>query len=322
MKHDIVFGIDGGGTRSRIAVATLSGDILCRLEGASTNMYASSHEQVERVLTELLSDACAKCGCALSDIAGGCLGSAGLSRPNERKKFSAFFSQLLGSDVPVALCNDAEILLVGGIGKLEGICVIAGTGSIALGRLVDGTLARAGGLGWRLGDEGSAWWIVQQAVCRSLRSEERRDYPTGLLTPLLGHFGLCEAWELVPLFNGDSLDKGRIASAAPLVTIAAQDGDPLALDILHRAADELYGLVASIVRQLPELGSSRLVNAGGVFEHDDVVSVRFEAQLRKHLPQVIHEPAEGSALDGALLLAEDAVAATGRIDARNGDRSF
>jgi hypothetical protein len=34
------------------------------------------------------------------------------------------------------------------------------------------------------------------------------------------------------------------------------------------------------------------------------------------------KPAEGSALDGALLLAKDAVAATGRIDARNGERSF
>jgi hypothetical protein len=79
-----------------------------------------------------------------------------------------------------------------------------------------------------------------------------------------GAFRALRSMGTCPVIQRRLAGQSRIASAAPLVTIAAQDGDPLALDILHRAADELYGLVASIVRQLPELGSSRLVNAGGV----------------------------------------------------------
>lgn len=307
MADRLVFGIDGGGTRSRIAVATMSGEILCRLEGGSTNMYASHAEQVAYVLRGLIEDACSSCGCKVSDLAGGCIGSAGLSRPEEKAKFRALFTDLLGSDVPVQLCNDAEILLVGGVGALQGICLIAGTGSIALGRLADGTLVRSGGMGWRLGDEGSAWWIAQESVRRMLRSEEQRDLPTGMCEPLLEHFGVRESWEMIPLFNTIGLDKGTIASAAPLVTKAALQGDPLALDILGQAAKELLSLVSSIIIRLPALSDARLVCAGGVMEHDRIVVSEFRRLLADTFPSVKLEEASGTALDGALRLAREAV---------------
>lgn len=307
MADRLIFGIDGGGTRSRIALASLSGEVLCRLEGASTNMYASQSEHVVETLRGLIEDACATCGRSVSDISAGCIGSAGLSRPQEREKFSSALLDLLGPDVPVKLCNDAEILLVGGVGDLQGICLVSGTGSIASGRLADGTLVRSGGMGWRLGDEGSAWWIGQQAICRGLRSEEFRDMPTGMMGELLHHFQLNENWELIPLFNNTSLDKAAIASAAPIVTKAALQGDVLALDILHCAAEELYRLVASIVWQLPALSEARLVCAGGVMEYDSVVIEGFRGLLSDGLPAIHWMDAKGTALDGALILAQGAL---------------
>ncbi len=307
MAGDLVFGIDGGGTRSRIILATRDGNVLSRLEGASTNMYASQSGNVAGVLRRLIEDACTACGRSVSEIAAGCIGSAGLSRPPERALFSAAFAELLGTGVPVRLCDDSEILLVGGVGELQGVCLVAGTGSIAFGRLSDGRTARAGGLGWRLGDEGSAWWIGQQAVCRTLRSYETRDIPTGMMAGLLRHFQVQESWELIPLFNGKSLDKAAIAAAAPLVTVAAKQGDALALDILRQAAEELYALVSSVVNHLPPLAESRLVCAGGVMEHDEIVGVELRRILSDKMPDMKWSVPEGTALDGALILAMEAL---------------
>lgn len=307
MAGGLVFGIDGGGTRSRIALSTRDGDILCRLEGTSTNIYATQSGQVAETLRKLIEDACAECGRSVSEIVAGCIGSAGLSRPRERAMFKAAFADLLGARIPVRLCDDSEILLVGGIGELQGVCLVAGTGSIAFGRLADGSSARAGGMGWRLGDEGSAWWIGQQAVCRMLRSMEQRDIPTGMMSGLLHHFQVQESWELIPLFNGNLLDKAVIAAAAPIVTIAAQQGDALALDILHQAADELYLLVASVVGRLPALRESRFVCAGGVMEHDKIILDDFRRIMSERLPAMNWMKPEGSALDGALILAMEAV---------------
>lgn len=307
MTSPVVFGIDGGGTRSRIALATPSGEILSKLEGRSTNLYASDPKEVFPILKTLIQDVCKISGHTIADIAGGCIGNAGLSRPTEKATFQHFFQQLLGAETPVLLCNDAEILMAGGLGDIQGLCLIAGTGSIALGRLSDGRTMRAGGLGWRLGDEGSAWWIAQQAVQRSLRSKEQREMPTSMLSPLMEYFKLNDPNQFVPLFNGSVLDKAAIAGAAPIVTAAAITGDELATDILHIAAAELVGLIDSIVKRVPELESSSLVCAGGVLEHDTIVLPEFRRKLHQLLPKITIQKSKGDALEGALLLARNGI---------------
>ena len=56
-----------------------------------------------------------------------------------------------------------EAALLGAFDGGPGIVVIAGTGSTALGRAADGALCRVGGHGYLLGDEGSGYWIGNQA---------------------------------------------------------------------------------------------------------------------------------------------------------------
>ena len=306
LKTELIFGIDGGGTRSRIALATLSGEVIYTLEGRSTNAYASDND-MQKTITDLINNACLKAGVSITSLIAGCLGNAGLSRPNEKVQFKRYFESFLGKDVPVLLCNDAEILLAGGAGGVQGLCIITGTGSIALGRDADGMLIRAGGLGWRLGDEGSAWWIAQQGVQRTLRSLEGRDLETSLLQPLLSYFRLERTEDFVALFNGTKLDKACIAAVAPLVTRAGLEGDLLALDILHEAANELVSLVVSVVRRMPKLSDACLVYAGGVLQHDQVVMPKFAEQLSNVYPDMILTKGKGDALDGAVLLAKDAL---------------
>ena len=67
----------------------------------------------------------------------------------------------------------SEAAYRGALGDAPGILLLAGTGSIALGRDGRGRWARAGGLGPLLGDEGSAFWIGREWLRIARRDAER-----------------------------------------------------------------------------------------------------------------------------------------------------
>jgi N-acetylglucosamine kinase-like BadF-type ATPase len=238
----------------------------------------------------------------IQDVAAGCFGSAGLGRDEEQKLFRGFFDNLLGKDFPVKLCTDGEILLCGGLENLEGYCLIAGTGSIALGRSLSGALVRSGGLGYMLGDEGSAAWIGRTAIARTLRSLEKRDISTGMLPLILETSGLTESNELIKYVHHDA-DKAKIARLAPAVTQAARQGDPLALDILRIGAEELVLLIKSVLSRSPWITRRELVLAGGVMEHDEIVTNKLKESLAKDFPRLLVSSPKGTALEGACMLA-------------------
>jgi N-acetylglucosamine kinase-like BadF-type ATPase len=98
-------------------------------------------------------------------------------------------------------------------------------------------------------------------------------------------------------------DKAKIAALAPLVTAAARRGDPLALDILQTGAAELVLLVRSVLEQSPRIKNQALVLAGGVIEHDEMVTGRLRESLSREFPRLSVVTPKGSALDGACMLA-------------------
>jgi len=285
MKNAVFFGIDGGGTCSRIALTDKQGNVLVRHNAGSTNIYSVTKDEVFNNLSELLDTVLKNAGLDKKDLAAGCLGSAGLGREGERILYREFFDSLAGKDFPVKLCSDAEILLCGGLKGLEGYCLIAGTGSVAFGRSRDGRLVRAGGHGYMLGDEGSAAWIGRTAIARTLRSLENRDLLTQMLPLILRAAGLAQSGDLIRYVHHDA-DKAKIASLAPAITTAARDGDPLALDILHAGARELALLVKSVTDQSPWIAQRDLVIAGGVMEHDEILVNRLKEILSLELPEI------------------------------------
>lgn len=290
------FGIDGGGTRSRLRVFDWeTGEEVCRLVGESTNMYGVGTSRAQANMMALLS----KAGLPLEAYRGGCIGSAGLGRAQEQGIWAAFMAQQL-PDCPVCLCNDGEILLAGSLRSTSGYALIGGTGSLALGRSPSGDVVRAGGLGYMLGDEGSAVWIGWQAISRSLRSAEGRDLPTALLPKLLAHFSLNHAEDFVALLH-QRFVKSEIASAAQCVLDEAQS-DLLAADIAALAARELALLAQSVVRRLP-MRSMRLAMSGGVLENSALIRGQVQAALAADYPEMRFVVGEGDAVAGACMLA-------------------
>ena len=88
------------------------------------------------------------------------IGMPGMRSPRHAKDVSRTLSLRCGC--PVRVTGDGETAQLGVFGGGPGIVVIAGTGCAAVGR--EGQrLFRAGGHGFLLGDEGSAYWLGQAA---------------------------------------------------------------------------------------------------------------------------------------------------------------
>lgn len=300
-----VFGIDGGGTSSRLRLEDLRGGLLFYGEGGSTNPHSNSTEVVRGVLTTLFRRAYAETGLGAEDCEAGFVGSAGIDRADDRAPFAELVRRAGGLLCPVAVGNDAEPALVGALGDTEGILLIAGTGSIAYGRARDGFSVRAGGWGHLLGDEGSAFRIAFDALARGMRSAEGRDLPTRLLGEGLSFFALREASELVPFVYG-GLDKSKIASFARVVAEARGRGDPLAVDLFTTAVRELALLVESVYSRIEDrLSMPRLVFRGGLIEADAWLRTSLRARLAERLPRLEILQAQADAATGACRLARE-----------------
>ncbi|HWR11493.1 MAG TPA: BadF/BadG/BcrA/BcrD ATPase family protein [Rectinemataceae bacterium] len=299
----VVFGVDGGGTSTRLRLADEDNRELWegRTEGVNPNAVPKALV-IER-LRELFAEAFAATALSAQDLSAGCLGIAGMDRAHERAEMEEILRGTLGFSCPLELLSDPDIALVGGLKRLEGYLLIAGTGSIAIVRLADGTRFRAGGLGHYLSDEGSAFYIGFQAICRSLRSIEGRDLPTAMLDPLLERFGLRESGDFVR-FVYHGFDKARIAGAADLVELHRAAGDPLALAIMDSARDELVRLVASVRgRAQDRIADPSIVLSGGLLDHNPWLRGSVLDRLKIECPGLKPVVPAESASYGACMLA-------------------
>ena len=112
--------------------------------------------------------------------------------------------------------GDADTARYGAFLGAPGIVVIAGTGSVALGW--DGErFAYAGGHGYLLGDEGSAYWIGREAVRAALRFDEQTGGSELIYRTVTQATG-PDLDVLIGEVNAHPADRGRLAVLAPAVT--------------------------------------------------------------------------------------------------------
>ncbi len=106
-----------------------------------------------------------------AQVLGLAVAARGAWRPSERR---AAGRRLGGLARRTRVVADVEAALHGALGDQPGILLLAGTGSIALGRDARGRVARAGGLGPLVGDEGSAFWIGREWLRRAAGPDAAR----------------------------------------------------------------------------------------------------------------------------------------------------
>jgi N-acetylglucosamine kinase-like BadF-type ATPase len=272
-----VLGIDAGGTKTVCQLANGRAEVLAEARGGGANLQAVGELEVEKVLHEVMEDAIGDRDIVPSAI---CLGIAGVDRADDARVVRAIMRRI-GHKAKTLVVNDALVALEAGAPAQPGVVVIAGTGSIAYGRNDHNQAARAGGWGYVLGDEGSGYWIGRAALRAVLREADRRGAPTALTPLVLQHYGVARAQDLIHQVYHAALRPSAIAALAQCVQGAFDTGDPVAIGILRRAADELESFAVSVAARLGIAGSAfPFVLSGGIFR----AVPWLEQELTRRLP--------------------------------------
>ncbi len=258
-----VLGIDAGGTKTVALLAEETGRVVSRAEGGGANLRTHGELGVEKVLHGLVEEVEGPGGPRPEALA---LGIAGADRPEDEAVLRAILRRL-GFRDRVVVTNDARIAFVAGCSSARvGLALVCGTGSIAWGRNASGEVARSGGWGWHLGDEGSGFWIGVRAVREALRAEDGRGPVTRLQELLNDHFEIAAPGQILRSVYDGEFPRSRVAAFATRVEEAALSGDETARGILEAAVQEL-ALAASSVRERLRLASTPhdVVLSGGTF---------------------------------------------------------
>ncbi|KUN09652.1 ATPase [Streptomyces yokosukanensis] len=203
-------------------------------------------------------------------------------------------------DAPALVVGDAELLLPAA-GLDRGIALVAGTGSVAVGRRADGTPVQVGGWGAVLGDEGGAAGLVREAARVCWAAHDRGEPPDALAAALLDAFGVPEVPALGAALESAADPSAEWGGRAPAVFAAAEAGSALARAVIAAQGRSLAALVALLARR--GAAADDVVVAGTTVLAQPLLYDAFTAALAGTLPATRPRPLRVPPVDGAVALA-------------------
>ena len=307
MHNDLVVGVDGGGSGTRVLVADESGtEIASATAGAST----VRPDRVEAAATTIIAavrDALSRVGENVKARVL-CAGVAGTGRPAVRERLAQLLTDS-GVAEEIIVETDAAVAMEDALHADSGILLIAGTGSIAYGKSPTGMISRCGGWGAQCGDEGSGYWIGRRALSVVTAASDGREPETSLTGAVFTALEVRDIDELIAW--AATADVSQIASLAPTVFHEAQAGDLRADTLVALAAEELVLHVRTLSRLLfvDERAAVNVALAGGMLAPGSILRSKVERRLKSSVPGAIVRADEVVGARGALVMARRALSA-------------
>jgi N-acetylglucosamine kinase len=286
-SEQFVFGVDGGQTSTKCALVSMEGRVLAYGSGGGLVHLAAegARERHIAALREAFASAWASANFPPKPVAAVGLGLTGVEGGTaEAEHVRAIVAEVMKAR-QIEVHSDAYAALVGAHRGRHGIIAISGTGSHIMGMNAAGDVARAGGWGWLLGDEGSALWLGKHGLAAALRADDGVDEATRLQTLMREHFHIASLREVKRIVYGSDFGAKGFASLAPLVSSAAQQGDAVALSLITKAAHDLAAQVLAVQRRLALPDDAPVAPVGGAYEHVHGMGEGFIATLREANPQ-------------------------------------
>lgn len=202
----------------------------------------------------------------------------------------------------LVVCSDMTAAHAGALAGQPGVVLAAGTGTVALAIAASGAFSVVDGWGYLLGDEGSGYAIGRSGLSAALRSHDGRGGSPALASAATARYGELDS--LPGVIHGNANPAAAIAAFAPDVLTAADRGDSYALRIRDRAVAELVSTAVTAAEAIhsDEGGEPEIATLGGLFENRGMRDAFTEA-LHASAPHLAIQAPKGSALDGAMLLA-------------------
>jgi len=300
-----VIGVDGGGTKTIAVLSNLNGKILAKTKTGPSNPNKFSSERAINNLVEAIEKVSKKY--PKNKIVFVYIGLAGaLERDKERKK--EIKNKLLKepklswlSSKNLIVERDQLVAFQTGTDQKEGVLLIAGTGSIAIG-WKGKKEAIAGGWEYLLGDAGGGFWIGQKALRHICRVIDGLASKTLLFNLILKKLKIKSEGDLIRKIYQPEVVK-IIASISPLVNKAAEKEDKVAKEILIEAAKKIAENGNQVIKKLGfKKESFPLVLAGSTFQSKIILN-RVKKEIKKFAPKVKFIKLKEKTVVGAVKLA-------------------
>src|SRR5277367_467823 len=276
-------GFDGGGTKTDCVLADAEGRVVARASAGPSNPLRSGYTRSWFSLSDAADSVLKQEKIHAGHIRGICAGLGGAGRTGVARRVASFFERGY-PNAQVRATTDLEIALEAAFGTAEGIILLAGTGSAAFGRDLNGRTARAGGRGPWFSDEGSAFDIGRRALSAVVRAEEHRGPATKLSDRVLKWLG-CTEWNRVldwVVKNPDDV----FPRIFPLVGELGDHGDPVCQEILSNAAESLSELAASVLGRLKMTDREiPIAKAGGTVGRSKFFDSAIDEGLKRVAPR-------------------------------------
>lgn len=293
-------GIDGGGTKTTAIICDEQGNTVSSFVGESINYNSVGMSTARENLRKTVDGAIGGKDITFSAA------FIGMSAVSERADDE--FTQTLCDgviDCPKTVM-DSDVYIGIEAMKLNGpaAMVISGTGSMAVGRLNDGSIIHKGGWGYILGDEGSGYAIALDAIREAICGAENSAPETSLTDAVLEFYKADNILSLIDIFYDPPMPRSEIARFAPFVFKCADNGDAVAQNIITNHTKLLANTVCALLSEMP--AGVPLGMWGGLVQNHENFRNGFSALVNEKFPQtrtfLLEYPPEYGAIFAAMKL--------------------
>lgn len=262
MKEKIfLIGVDGGGTKTIAVLADWKGKILRKIKIGPSNPnkigFEKSISNLKKLLKKISKNYSKEIKIAYLGIAGG-LERDIKKREKIRKALQKIFS------FKIYIEGDQKIAFRAATNEKEGVILISGTGSIAMG-WKGNKEEICGGWDWLIGDQGSAFWVGRkflEKIAQSLDGREKWKLKEYFLKELSfkNEIGLYRKF-----YQENFVEK--VALISKIVDKFSKRGEKNSKRILIEGAKEVAKMAKVVIKKLNfQKEKFPLVLVGGMFK--------------------------------------------------------
>ncbi|MGO1850625.1 N-acetylglucosamine kinase [Microbacterium sp.] len=256
-----VIAVDGGGSKTDAVLLSRDGTLLAHERGSGSNPQLdgleSSVSTVDAVVSAVLGSR------DLNELAQVNLYLSGLDFPAEISAYQAGIAQLRWAIPGTVVDNDLLALLRAGTDSPDAVAIVCGTGINAIGVRGDGATARFPAVGSISGDWGGGGTLGSEALWHAARAEDGRGPRTLLLEKVREAFGVAELSIAIADLHFGRRSSSSVTDLSPVVFDAAAAGDPVAVGLVQRQADEIVAYARVCLDRLGLLDAEAPIVVGG-----------------------------------------------------------
>ncbi|MDR2929556.1 MAG: ATPase [Propionibacteriaceae bacterium] len=264
----VVVAVDGGGTKTDVAVLGLDGRLLARRRFGSfmpqTIGPVVATGELDRAVAQVMEPL------GQVDVVAAGLYFSGLDFPFETEQFRDEVVKCRWAGGRLLIDNDTFALMRLGSTSVPAVAVVCGTGMNCVGAGSDGRLVRFAAVGEVSGDWGGGASLGLTAIWYAARAADGRGSATMLEDLVLAHLGRSSMAEVILGFHVADIHPEVVPGLAPLVFQAAHLGDPLARTIVAHQAEEIVTCAVAAIERLDAVDiPCPVVLGGGVIAAGD-----------------------------------------------------